>query len=290
LKLAKTLQKLLWKKPDRTAAISVLVIGKAKTGTTYLSKLLQNSISESVLIFEPKDYEAFLPRSDSAIQPRNVVTKIIFEHLDSKPNLRLALMANELPFSFDKKILLLRDPRDELISRLLYIIKPLKDHGSLSAPKLDKWLEVIRRKEESPSSLSIMEMIRNLDSIFGTQFMLTFLKHLDDYTAFFQNKAKHVYAYRYEDLVDRKVSGLEEYLGFSLNFDLERDAQIQRTLRSGTYGNWKRIFTASDIDELSERMGPFIELIGYDDWELTPVDSLDSPEFSGYVQTLSNSD
>ena len=127
--------------------LRVLVVGKAKTGTTYLSKLIQHSLPDCKYQMEPTDPK-FLFDLYADERNGNLVTKIIFEHWDSNPNLRMALFMDELPVVYKKKILIVRDPRDELISRLLYIVKPLKDQGKLTADTLNEWLCVLKKKEE----------------------------------------------------------------------------------------------------------------------------------------------
>ncbi|XOV89485.1 MAG: sulfotransferase domain-containing protein [Pseudomonadota bacterium] len=263
----------------------VLVLGKAKTGTTFLSKVIQNSLAPCDYALEPKDV-AFFHELFEQGRTGNIVVKILYEHWDRTPHLRNALLANELPLKFHKKVLIVRDPRDELISRLLYIVKPLKDQGRLTPEKLQAWLAVLRQKENDPASISVVEMIERLDGIFGSNFLSGFQKALDVFTGFYHHKPPDIFAIRYEDVVDQKVEKLEEYLGFSLNFALVEDEYISRTKRTGSYGAWKSIFLPADVAALTDIMTPFMNHIGYNCWELEPAEALDKQHVSDYVTRL----
>jgi len=265
--------------------LKILVVGKAKTGTTYLSKLIQHSLPDCRYQMEPKDpkflFDLYADESND-----NLVTKIIFEHWDKSPNVRMAMLMDELPFVYNKKILIVRDPRDELVSRLLYIVKPLKDQGKLTGESLTEWLGVLNRKEESPGEVSLDYMITSLDRIFGTSFLDAFTRHLTSFSAFFRAKPRSLFAIRYEDVVDGKLDRLEEYLDFKIQGDVQHDAYIKQTKRSGGYGDWRRFFTQEDVENLAPIMQEYMSQIGYSDWNLDTVEKLDSRTVSEYVKSL----
>ncbi len=279
------------RQPTRHAGATgthVLVLGKAKTGTTFLSKVIQNSLAPCDYALEPKDV-AFFHELFEQGRNGNIVVKILYEHWDRTPHLRNALLANELPLKFHKKVLIVRDPRDELISRLLYIVKPLKDQGKLTPEKLQAWLAVLRQKENDPASISVVEMIERLDEIFGSHFLQGFQNALDVFTGFYHHKPPDIYAIRYEDVVDQKVEKLEEYLGFPLDYALGNDEYINRTKRTGSYGAWKSIFLPADVEVLTDIMTSFMNHIGYNCWALEPLDALDKQHMSEYVTRLVSS-
>lgn len=263
----------------------ILVLGKAKTGTTYLSKMLQQALAPCDFVLEPKSAEFVRTLFDEG-GDRNVVIKIIYEHWDHRPNLRRALLANEMPIRFNKKLLIVRDPRDELLSRLLYIVKPLKDQDRLTAESLERWLRVLKAKEADPESLSVTSLITQLDEIFGTRFLKSFQRHLNDFSTFFAGLPKGIHVVRYEDLIDGQVGKLQHYLGFDVNLAVERDDHIERTLRSGAAGNWRAAFTEDDVQTLCPMMEDFLRAASYDTRHDIVSESLPTSDWSEYVEQL----
>jgi hypothetical protein len=265
--------------------ISVLVIGKAKTGTTVLAKTIQNSLNDCSLTMEPKDSEFVFKMYGKSLE-RNHVAKLIFEHWTNKSNSLSALLADELPVRFDKKIIIVRDPRDEIVSRLLYFVKPLKDQGRLTEESLSKWISALQHLESGSESMSFIELIKTADTIFETDFLASFFRYLGEFSAYYSSKPNSVFAIRYEDLVDRKVKHLETYLGFELNFDLIEDELIRRTKRSSSYGSWKAFFKDEDVEYFRPLLSGFMEEIGYTDWALDPNLTPSKAVTSEYVKRL----
>lgn len=119
-----------------------------------------------------------------------------------------------MAIKFDKHVLIVRDPRDELIFRHLYMVKPLRDQNRLTGAALAEWLELIKQKESDQSGVSLSFLIAELDRIFSVNFSESFRNYLDSFTKFFSTKPDELFAIRYEDLVDGNVAHLEEYRGF----------------------------------------------------------------------------
>jgi hypothetical protein len=89
--------------------MKIVIAGLGKSGTTALfSKLKQAMPPETYCLFEPLRYEA------PAVDPTHVLTKVLIPH---------EKMVDFDSFSeFDRKIMIVRDPRDILVSRVLYDI------------------------------------------------------------------------------------------------------------------------------------------------------------------------
>ncbi len=67
--------------------MNVLVIGKAKTGTTVISKTIQATLGEGCEYYlEPQDV-SFFDNDQFLDKKTHRVVKIIFEHWDSRPAL-----------------------------------------------------------------------------------------------------------------------------------------------------------------------------------------------------------
>jgi hypothetical protein len=200
--------------------LKILVLGKAKTGTTIVAKTIQANLSRARLTMEPESPDELLRRE---LPGRgNSVTKVIFEHWNRFPSERSALVHNEL-IDFDRIVCIVRDPRDELISRLIYYVFPWSENHPGNDQKIQSWIELVRQKEQDPSSLSLLDLASGMDSLFGGKF-LTELNQLHDFSGFLSQLPDNAFLLRYEDIVRGKAKPLENHLGFPL----EKEASSRR--------------------------------------------------------------
>ena len=115
--------------------MKILVIGNPKTGTSILFYKIKNSLPESTRTeFEPAKYKP---------QPKDNETGVLMK--------TLILSAQKADYNsfkeFDKKILLIRDPRDMLVSAILFIqwaTNAFKDKKFI-----DKFVKILKKKERS---------------------------------------------------------------------------------------------------------------------------------------------
>lgn len=212
------------------------------------------------------------------------IVKIIFEHWNAKPRMRNAIVYNEAKMQFRKIVAIKRDPRDELISRLLYIIYPFIQAKGYDRERISTWTELWVEKERNPKSLHIQKMIEVYNKLFGTNF-LGYLNRKADYSRFITSNKKRLFTIRYEDFMQGKLGELEKYFGFSLVLDRGVD-DLTRTARSCSYNNWKRYFTEQDVVFFKRVLGGLAEEMGYTDWQLEDVDSLDPRHCSEYLYRL----
>lgn len=261
--------------------MNILVLGKAKTGTTVISRTIHNSLGEAGFHMEPKQIEFFmkekLPHEDDH------VVKIIFEHWDKTPNVRRAFTLNELPLKFDKKVAIVRDPRDELLSRMMYIIYPWLEKNKYrgNEKKVADWLSFVAGVESNPVDYSFLDLVSRFDQIFGVK-ILQNRHRLTAYFNFCKFLGDRAFLIRYEDFISGNVSDLEAYLGF----DIANESGIEdshRTRRSANFNNWKAIFKEDDVTYFKSNFGDLFEQYGYTDWELEPATTLPSEHYSGYL-------
>lgn len=260
--------------------MNILVIGKGKTGTTIISKSIQLSIPDSVYYLEPKRIGFFLNRDH--LKHANVV-KIIYEHWDNTPCLRDAIVHNELTLKFDKIVAIVRDLRDEAISRLFYIAHPLAQRGA-DEKDMNRWLGVLRAKERDPKNVSFLDMMNNLNGIFGTRVTPRALRD-EQYLDFLDRHAARLHVIKYEDFLEDRLADLESYLGFEVSED-RHVGEYHWTRRSAAHNNWKRFFTQSDIERLRDLYDPLLSRWGYTDWALDENPVLNPEECSGYVERI----
>ena len=192
---------------------------------------------------------------------------------------------------YDRKIWMARDPRDAAVSRMLY-----RWHKGYSGNKkqFEAHLDLVLQKEKDPRSIAFFEICRytghgdwprTAEQVFEEEQhrydqMLKFVNILD----------KDWFFFTFEDMVNNKVTALNNYLGF----DIQNEAEVPsssgkaKVIRKKASGDWRQWFTEEDIAFFEPAYTPYMEFNGYDcsDWSLDP-DPLIDPQFSSvYMQNL----
>jgi hypothetical protein len=268
--------------------MNILVIGKAKTGTTVISKTIQKSIPGPTEYYLEPQKIGFFEQEYFAQSDCSHVVKIIFEHWSNTPRMRNAIIHNEAALKFDKVICIVRDLRDEIISRLMYLIYSYKENYHLNSEQTKAWIEILEKKEKSPKSIAFLELFAEFEKIFNVSFNGELNNSIIQsivYYDFIHGPAKNSLVMKYEDFVMYKLQLLEDFLGFPISNDRNVD-YLERTKRSATFNNWKKVFTPEDIEFLKPQLSSILEQFGYLDWELEECDKLESEHYSGYVKRL----
>jgi len=192
---------------------------------------------------------------------------------------------------YDRKIWMARDPRDVAVSRMLY-----RWHkGTLGSRKqYEAHLDVVRRKEKNPLSVSFSEICR-YTGYEGWPADKTALveEERDRYlkmSDFVRSLGDDWYLFKYEDMVAGSYGALNAYLGFEVTGDAEVPSGTgkAKVIRKKATGDWRHWFTPEDVELLKPSYRPYMEAVGYDlgDWELEP-DPVIEPQFSSeYMQGL----
>jgi len=260
--------------------MNVLVMGRAKTGTTIIAKTIQASLDNASFLMEPKSLNKFLEPYEE-----DVVAKLIFEHWSSRPYSRLAILNNELGLVFNKRVFIVRDPRDELISRMFYVVYGHLKEGRIKREQLMPWLEMVKAKELKPESISVCEMLTLINQILGVNMSLAMTDTVN-YYRFLARHGQRSFLLRYENFMANQLQDLESYLGFSLTQERDVGKKFDRTRRSAASNNWKTFFVASDLEQFKSLHADDMKSIGFDDWELSPVESLNPEHGSIYLERI----
>ncbi len=260
----------------------VIVLGLAKSGTTGLWSVLVKSYPRRYLqFFEgqylPSRYNKYFGQTNSEQNPRDVVSKQIIG-----PDFNFTDLA-----SFDKIIWMVRDPRDRLISYLLY---RHYDYRYDSDEFVREQLDLLRLKERDPDALAMIDLEARL-----------LLPRPTLESAFFWNDHQknnflsalieegRAFIFKYEDFVNQEYSGLENFLGIKMSGNAKVPKQFQRVIRSKTHSFWNHWFTQKDVDNYMGLFQPFLEQYGYkDEWALAEEKKIDPEHCSRYVRTIIN--
>lgn len=242
---------------------TILLTGMPKTGTTVLYHSIRKAMpGNTICLFEPEHKQQLVPQE--LRQP--------------------ALVKSFIPYSlnfdhFQKKVLITRDPRDHLISTLLYtpyniVTRVTFGTEEKSEEYLDILLRLLRKKEADPSSVTVREMqalyTRWPAEGYGAALIGYYEQHPEEFL------------FKYEDIVDEKFEKLENFIGFK--FTKAEDVPEKRVVRSKAYGNWKDWFTPDDVEYYRPHYKPFMDRFGYpDDWTLNVPQHIDPKLSSEYV-------
>lgn len=268
---------------DLKEGMNILVVGTPKSGTTVISKNIQNSIPGASYYLEPSQEKFFLSYPPANGNKLNVV-KVLYEYY-TKGILEKAIN-NEYPFKFDRIIFIIRDPRDVFISSMMYwIFNHIRTVKELNLSHIEEWKDLVKQKEDNPRSISAIQLNDKILAISNQNFLQNQIPYFKDYYHFLQKLSTNSFILRYEDFIEYKISSLESYLGFSLLGS--RDVgHLKRTRRSGKYNNWKTFFSDQDIEFFRQHLEKEMVEVGYTDFELSPVDKLNEQDFSIYLNNL----
>ncbi|MFZ5802461.1 MAG: sulfotransferase family protein [Candidatus Omnitrophota bacterium] len=252
--------------------MKILIQGVPKSGTTALYYHLKASMPKrTVCLFEPV---AFQPADERA--GRDLLAKIlIYNH---------SKMRYETFRSFEKKILLVRDPRDVLISRLLYQSAYHELYGTDEIAK--SFYHLLRDKEKSPRQGSFLQL-----ALYVRQYSEFSLRScFQPFEMMLRWDTAGAFVYHYEDLCEGRFSALEDYLGFKLNGQCKVPSLHARVGRTRSFGSWRDWFTQEDVDYFREPLGSFMKRFGYDpdDWDLRSEAVIPSEHASLYFLKLVN--
>lgn len=260
----------------------VIVLGLAKSGTTGLWSVLVKSYPRRYLqFFEgqylPSRYNKYFGQTDCDQNPRDVVSKQIIG-----PDFNFTDLA-----SFDKIIWMVRDPRDRLISYLLY---RHYDYRYDSDEFVREQLDLLWMKERDPDALAMVDLEARL-----------LLPRPTLESAFFWNdhqkssflsaliEDERAFIFKYEDFVNQEYSGLENFLGIKISGNAKVPKQFQRVIRSKTHSFWNHWFTQKDVDNYMGLFQPFLERYSYkNDWALAEEKKIDPEHCSRYVRKIIN--
>lgn len=273
--------------------MKLVIAGSPKTGTTGLFYKIRNSVAGPVReLFEPG-----LHVPEPVDEARSVLAK------------KLIIPGRVQEFesfaSFDKKIGIVRDPRDWMISSLLYSVYHMPrcyEDAAITA----RLLTLLQEKGNDPASVSVLAILSFIWSINSQNPELLerrsgsaaashpslahalnhYKEHLSLMTGFFDHHPDY-FVVKYEDFVEGRLEELENYLGFALAGKAVVGTEFQRVIRTKGAGDWRNWLTEEDVDFFQPVFDPFLRKFGYaDEWELAAAPRIPAEHAAGYVGNL----
>jgi hypothetical protein len=257
---------------------SILVVGLHKTGTTGLYHAIKEAVAELddyAFLFEPKSPEPLLALTRYAPQ-RPVLTKVLVNRLRN-----CALRYED----FDHRFMTIRDPRDIVVSRLLF--RPMFGWTAYELPveRLEPFVRALKEKEADPASHSVVALHRLADELgmadAGWPGLLRQMRR--------QRRvlARHGFSVvHYEDFVEGRLRGVSEQLGVPVTNPGAQSTGgwLDHIQRSMGHGEWRQWFLEEDVEHFRDLFGDYAEAFGYHDWEPADSQSIDPATSSQYVE------
>jgi hypothetical protein len=257
--------------------MNILIQGVGRTGTTALFYAIRHALSGTVAeLFEPPGEE--LRRAlELSPQPDHILAKMLLRESVPAPYER-----------FQKIIMTVRDPRDTLVSRLLYIV--WQSDFCLDDPTTEAYLTLLRAKERYPKGISLMALFSTFSAFQRDHPYREYLQVLGGLHRQEELLATRpdFFIVRYEDFVDGKVESLRGYLdGLAIGRGVNVAPEVTRVTRSKAHGDWRHWFTQEDVAFFRPMLAARMGALGYaDDWELADSPTIDPRYGSEYVARL----
>jgi hypothetical protein len=230
--------------------VNFLIAGLAKSGTTMLFSRIQRALDkDSAVFFEPEKRDellAILQRGEQV----DTLTKVLVGRV---------MPDNDVIPSFDKQVLIYRDPRDQFVSMLLYLFYDFQLSGDQAA--YDRCYAALAEKQREPAAMSSIALYNLLADSVGRAPIAVFNnlhRVQNEYSAAFSP-----YRARYEDLLDGHWSELESYLGIELAVEADVPHEYHRVVRSKGYGDWQNWLNREDMNYVEAHWGNTISSLGY---------------------------
>lgn len=220
-----------------------IIFGLGKSGTTALFSSLREAMAEQLpeLSFEPQSKSDF---ESAVVTRRPLVMKALARcllHVNDDERL-LADVQKRI----SHQIFITRDIRDVMVSRLLYTVW---NSTVWNQPGIiDPWLELLRRKQESPQEVSFLMLLRQSKTwCKEPESMEDLVAQKLDVLIRFADSCKGALRFRYEDFVAGKVDALEDCLGFKVPVQPDVPEDLKRVERTRSSGSWRHWFMDEDL-------------------------------------------
>ena len=193
---------------------------------------------------------------------------------------------------YERKIWMARDPRDVIVSRMLY-----RWHKGYRGNKrqFDAHLELVLKKERNPRDLSFYEICRYSTNEKNWPIALEAVINEEKaryarMREFVSSLGEDWFVFKYEDMVDKKTGELNRYLGFEVQEETEVPVSTgkAKVVRKKSAGDWRHWFTEDDIELAKTVYLPYMEALKYDceDWSLDDNPVIEPQYSSDYMQKI----
>lgn len=256
-------------------ATRVSIIGLAKSGTSAMYSAVKACLPEPRrLMFEPKTAAELAYVTEEHDQ--NALTKLMYSSTN-----RLGYD----PKRFTHNIAILRDPRDTVVSSVLFQFNRMKLLNDVA--NRDRLIGLFKKKEQHPESVSIVTLLDAIEAGAAANFRKGFADQLIRFSAYLDLGQHHLITF--DQMRAGEFEALNGYLGLRLAPPPPLEGWIGKISRKGDSGDWKHWFCPSDIVFFREAMEPFLKKYGFDpEWGLEDTPVIDPEHCSLYIARLAD--
>jgi hypothetical protein len=264
---------------DASAHGSILILGAAKSGTTALFYAIRNAlISTHGLqidgLFEPRSSEVveyYLKTDDDVYLVKALLGPVSRWKKDIKP-------------WFSKKIIIYRDPRDNIVSRLVFMLTNFVSPSEKD--KISQLVSIFENKERNPESISILNMVEAISEIVGRKNISESLRSNALLpAAMAKDESAKYFMMPYTDLIESRFGDLGAYLDLEIDPSFEVGSKHSFVARTKGAGDWKNWFLDDDIKFFVTSVADDYRLLGFEHDEVANETKFISPTTcSEYVQ------
>ena len=255
----------------------IVILGEAKSGTTGLYFKIKNSISPNArCVFEPKGYQY---HSEAGDNNRPVLAKVLF----GNPK----IFSYESFSSFDHKIFIVRDPRDRIISEMLFWVA--ESEMCQNNDRLNQYMKLLKQKEDSPQCISVFELVKQGRLLGGAKFdKVTWKNRIYERFGWIREFLRlnpEYFLLKYDDFISDNLTELEKYLGFQLLGEAKPVGFSEIVVRTKKSGDWKNWFLPEDVDYFRPAIDEFLSEYGFSiDWSLNENPIIDASYCTKYIK------
>lgn len=257
---------------------NIIILGAGKSGTTALFYAVRQAIVDATGkqiegLFEPteKPVIAEYLRSGKDVIP---LVKVLLGPILRK--------GRDVISIFDKRIVIYRDPRDNIVSRIVFMLPRV-------APRSEAQLiEMFRQKERDPESISVLAMLREIGRVSERKNLPEAVRENSILAARLkQERAQDLFLMPYDDMVEGRFGALNAYLNLDVKPGVEvaqRHSFVVRTKGSGEWRNW---FLEEDVQFFAKDVADEFAILGFEANEAPSSDKKINPATtSEYVSMM----
>ena len=254
---------------------NIAILGLAKTGSTGLYNNTKAALARS----DHDYYCLFEPTRPNLLHS-------IRRYAPEMPLLTKVMIAREpdlqLPYEhFGKRVTLLRDPRDMIVSFLLF--RPFI-RADVAWQQVEPFVAAVRQKEQDPASRSVQSLHALADELGLASYRLPRVVEYMEWQESLIDR-RSVFTVRYEDFIVGRLDGLNDYLGFAVDSDTSTSPWLDHILRAAGSGDWQHWFTQDDISYYRPYIAAYMKRFDYDDdWLLAQEPHIDPATASQYIE------
>jgi hypothetical protein len=250
-------------------------MGRSKSGTSALAHAVLDSMpAPRTMLFEPREVAAAWKAPVGS-----VVAKLLID-----------------PWWFDwsgyrdaeRKVFIVRDPRDIIISKVLYHCYELAARAELNE-KVERYIALVEEKERDPGRVPMQRVLGVWADLCGVSVPSPedWGYDLAGWVVEFLDANPSLATVTYEDFVAKRYGAIEACLGFPLTGPARVPEELSRVSRSNASGSWRHWFVPEDVAYFRPVLAPHLDRLGYgEDWALADPQRILPEHASLYMRRI----